>query len=111
MIAVLRLYAAMAPVLAVLGGTVACAIQAVGEPGEGLVAGKKIEAVLKQHTDRLMSVNGVVGTAIGECEGKPCIKVFVAKKSPELVKKIPPTLEGFPVAIEETGEIRRLDTR
>ncbi len=72
------------------------------------MAGKTIEAVLKQHTDRLMSLPGVVGTAIGVCEGTPCIKVLVVKKTPELVNEIPQTLEGYPVVIEETGEIRAL---
>lgn len=74
------------------------------------MAGKAIEAVLKEHTDRLMSLRGVVGTAIGACDGKPCIKVLVVKKSPELVNKVPPALEGFQVVIEETGEIRALDS-
>ncbi len=72
------------------------------------MVGKTIEAVLKQHTDRLLSLPGVVGTAIGECEGKPCIKVLVVKATPELVKSIPSALEGFPVIIEESGEIRAL---
>ncbi len=72
------------------------------------MTGKTIEAVLKQHTDRLLSFPGVVGTAIGECEGKPCIKVLVVQATPELVKRIPSALEGFPVVIEESGEIRAL---
>lgn len=111
MVAAVRILVALVALVGALVGTLACAMQAVSEPGEGLVAGKKIEAVLKQHTDRLMSVNGVVGTAIGECEGKPCIRVLVVKKTPALLSKIPSSLEGFPVVIDETGEIRRLDTR
>ena len=75
------------------------------------MAGKTIKAVLREHTDRLMSLPGVVGTAIGECEGKPCIKVLVVKETPELVNEIPRTLEGYPVIIEETGEIRALQPR
>ncbi len=70
---------------------------------------KTIEAVLKEHTGRLMSLPGVVGTAQGLCEGKPCIKVYVEKKTPDLVKQIPSTLEGYEVIIQETGEIRALD--
>ena len=64
-----------------------------------------IEAVLKEHTDEWMSIPGVVGTGIGACEGKPCIRIFVVKKTPELLKKIPSNLEGFVVDVEETGEI------
>ncbi len=70
---------------------------------------KKIETVLKEHTDSLMALPGVVGTAIGECAGKPCIKVYVEKKTPELLKQIPSTIDGYTVAVQETGEIRALD--
>ncbi len=56
-----------------------------------------------------MSIPGVVGTGQGLCGGSPCIKVFVVRKTPELEKKIPPSIEGCPVEIVETGEIRPLD--
>lgn len=71
---------------------------------------RTIEEVLKEHTDSLMSLPGVVGTGQGLCEGKPCIKVFVAKKTPELLSQIPSSLEGYTVAVQETGEIRALDS-
>jgi len=70
--------------------------------------GKTIQEVQKEHTNELMAVPGVVGTAIGACDEKPCIKVYVVKKTPELDRKIPDTLEGYPVMTEETGEFRRL---
>ncbi len=41
--------------------------------------------------------------------GRPCIKVYVARKTPELLRWIPATVAGHPVAVEETGEIRALD--
>lgn len=69
---------------------------------------KAIEEVLKQRARELMSIPGVVGAGQGLCEGKPCIKVFVIKKTPELEQKIPETLEGYPVVIEETGEVKAL---
>ena len=72
------------------------------------MAEKAIQEVLKKHTAELMSLPGVVGTAQGLCDGKPCIKVFIIEKTPELNRKIPETLEGYPVMIEETGEIRAL---
>ena len=46
---------------------------------------KSIESVLREHTPALMSLPGVVGTAQGECAGQPCIRVFVAKKTLELL--------------------------
>lgn len=113
MVAPVRLFVAIVALVAVVGGAGTCAKQVVDddEQRRALMAGKTIEVVLKEHTDRLMSLPGVVGTAIGACDGNPCIKVLVVKKSPELVKKIPPTLEGYPVVIEETGEIRALHPR
>ena len=70
---------------------------------------KTIQTVLKEHTDSLMALPGVVGTGLGECSGKPCIKVFVAKKTPNLLKQIPSTIDGYTVAVQETGEFRALD--
>lgn len=67
---------------------------------------KTIDAVLREHTDSLMSLPGVVGTAEGRCDGKPCIKVFVAKTTPELLSQIPSSLEGYTVVVQETGEFR-----
>jgi hypothetical protein len=69
---------------------------------------KPIEEVLKEHTNKLMSLPGVVGTAQSLCEGQPCIKVFVSKKTEKLEQKIPKTLEGYPVVIQETGKFKAL---
>lgn len=70
---------------------------------------KSLEEVLQEHTGSLMALSGVVGTAQGLCDGKPCIRVFVAKKSDELMGQIPPEIEGYPVDVQETGEFRKLD--
>ena len=72
---------------------------------------KTIEEALIRHTDELMQVKGVVGTAQGLCDNKPCIKVFVIKRTKDLEEKLPRSLDGFPVEIEETGEIRALPER
>lgn len=69
---------------------------------------KTIEEVLKAHTKELMSFPEVVGTAQGICNGKPCIKVYVTQKNPDLETKIPDFIEGYQVIIEETGEFRAL---
>ncbi|MHC4176124.1 MAG: hypothetical protein ACYSWU_01375 [Planctomycetota bacterium] len=72
------------------------------------MSAKTIQEVLEEHTDRWMAISGVVGTAIGECDGRPCIKVFVAEKTEQLRVKIPSSLEGHSVVVEETGEFRAL---
>ena len=95
--------------LILIAGTMACANHEVASPqGENAMAAKTIEEVLKEHTPELMSLPGVVGTAQGLCNDQPCIKVFVIEKTPELDQEIPDVLEGYPVIIEETGEIRAL---
>jgi len=73
------------------------------------MAMRDINDVMKSHTEELMSIPGVVGVYIGALEdGSPCIKVMVIEKTPELERIIPNVLEGYPVLIIETGEIRPL---
>jgi hypothetical protein len=96
---------ALAGVGWLFAGLVACS-----QPGnETVMQQKTIQTVLKENTDKLMALPGVVGTALGECSGKPCIKVFVVKKTPELLKQIPATLDGYTVAVQETGDFRARD--
>ena len=64
---------------------------------------KTIEQVLQENTDRLMALDGVVGTAQGQCSGKPCIYVFVAQSTPALTNQIPSEIDGYQVQIQESG--------
>lgn len=92
------------------GGFGECTKQKAKEQAqENKMTDKTIEQVLKEHTDHLMSISGVVGTGIGESQGKSCIMVFVIEDNPELRKKIPTQLDGFNIVIQETGEIRALE--
>ena len=70
------------------------------------VNSKTIEQVLAAHTDSLMALPGVVGTAIGLCDGALCIRVFLADSGAAARAKIPARLEGYPVRVEVTGPIR-----
>lgn len=67
-----------------------------------------IEQVKTQYEAWLMAIDGVVGAGIGECEGKPCIEVYLENDSPDLKKQIPQQLNGFKVVIEVTGAIEVL---
>lgn len=67
---------------------------------------KKLAEILNEQTQALMSLPGVVGTALGSCDGEPCIKVYVVQRTPALDRSIFDRLSGYPVQIEETGEIR-----
>jgi hypothetical protein len=66
-------------------------------------AERKIQSVLDDHLDTLMSVPGVVGTALGRSSEQLYIRVLVDKTTPQLLERIPSSLEGFAVAVEETG--------
>ena len=80
-----------------------------GESGRSRMPQQTIAQVLNEQTDRLMSVEGVIGVAQGHCDGHPCIKVFVKKKTAAVRRKLPVTVGGYPVSIEETDEFRALD--
>lgn len=67
---------------------------------------KLIEKVLEEHTPYLMTIPGVVGTAIGEYNGELCIKVLVNTLSEEIETKIPQSIKGYNVVIEEVGDIK-----
>ncbi len=73
-----------------------------------IVADKSIDAVLEQHSPRLLSLPGVVGVGRGECDGRPCIKVMVVENTEELAALIGVSVEGFTIEIIESGEIRAL---
>ena len=71
---------------------------------------RDINDVLRAHDKELLAIPGVVGVYVAALEdGKtPCLKVMLAQKSAETERAIPKTLEGYPVVVEVTGEIRPL---
>lgn len=94
-------------------GVAACA--GGGDAGEdrasaGEAVSPTIEEVQEAHTAEWMEIPGVVGTGVGLCDGEPCIKVFVARRTDEIEKKVPDEVEGHRVRIEVTGEFRAQDT-
>jgi hypothetical protein len=84
--------------LGILAGIVA------GCAGRGKMA-RPIEDVLAAHVDSLMAVPGVVGTAIGRCDGALCIRVFLSGTTDAARERIPARLEGYVVRVEVTGPI------
>ena len=76
---------------------------------ENPITMKTIEQVQEEHTPALMRLTGVVGTFIGvTADDRPCIKVMVVRRTRELEGRIPAQLEGYPVEIFESGEVRPL---
>lgn len=68
------------------------------------MAKESIEQALAEVTD-WMEVKGVEGIGQGRIDDKDCILVFVSMKTPEIRKAIPPEYAGYPVRIEEVGNI------
>ena len=95
-------------IIVLVSSLVSCPNETVNERGGNGMSATTIKEVLRKYTDDLMSIQGVVGIGEGLCKDKPCIKIFVIRKTSELEEKIPKELEGHPVKVEETGEIRPL---
>ena len=72
--------------------------------------GRDINAVLAAHDRQLLALPAVVGVYVGVlADGKtPCLKVMLARPTPETERKIPRKIEGYPVLTEVSGEIRPL---
>ena len=72
---------------------------------------RDINAVLRDHDKELLAIPGVVGVYVGLLPDNktPCLKVMVVKETEDLKRRIPKTLEGYPVLIEESGVIRPLN--
>ena len=68
-----------------------------------------IEQVLKKYTKKYMLLPGVVGLAQGKFENKPCIKVYITRKTQELLRQVPSNLEGYLVIVEESGKFQALN--
>jgi len=71
---------------------------------------RDINAVLAAHDRQLLELADVVGVYVGVlADGKtPCLKVMLARPTPETERKLPREIEGYPVVTEISGEIRPL---
>ncbi len=71
---------------------------------------RDINAVLADHDRQLLAIPGVVGVYVGLMNDQetPCLKVMLARDDPHLRRDIPQVIEGYPVILEVTGEIKPL---
>ncbi len=67
-----------------------------------------IEEAHRLLTNRVISKPGVAGTAIGQKNGQPCIKVYVESSDRKVLDGIPSVFEGFAVVVEGSGPFHRL---
>ena len=72
--------------------------------------GRDINAVLAAHDRQLLELPDVVGVYVGVlADGKtPCLKVMLARPTPQTERNLPREIEGYPVVTEISGEIRPL---
>jgi hypothetical protein len=107
----------LCPVLTVILLSIACsaAIRSPVNPTgqQESMTRKDINAVLKDHDKELLAIPGVVGVYVGLLpdEKTPCLKVMVVNETEDLTRRIPKSIEGYPVLIEESGVIRPLKGR
>lgn len=69
---------------------------------------RPIDDVLAAHSAAWMAIPGVTGTGQGEKDGRPAIVIYVVRATPELLGRLPKTVEGYAVEVRETGVIRAL---
>jgi hypothetical protein len=67
-----------------------------------------IDDALGALTERVMALPGVVGTAQGRRRGKPCLLVFLSRRTAALARRIPGQVQGYPVEVKETRGLRAL---
>lgn len=65
-----------------------------------------IEEALRARTRDLLAIPGVIGTGQGEEGGRPVVLVLVIARTPEVEARVPRTLDGHPVVLRVTGEVR-----
>jgi hypothetical protein len=68
-----------------------------------------ISAVIQRHSAELLEIPGVVGVAEGAKEGHPIVQVLVVRRTPDVLARLPGTLEGYSVVVVESGELRSQD--
>jgi hypothetical protein len=77
------------------------------------LAQQTISDAKAHHEGELLALPNVTGVGIGERAGKPVIKVYVSRKVPESMlspdDRVPASLEGFEVDVEEIGFVEALN--
>jgi hypothetical protein len=68
--------------------------------------GPTIEEVIANNSDALLELPGVAGVALGEEGARTCIVVMLAVDSEKVRNSIPRSIDGYPVSVRITGELR-----
>ena len=72
------------------------------------MAPPRARAIETKGTASAVDAGAVLFSRQTRYAGRPCIEIYVARKTPELLAQIPATIPGHPVVIEETGAFKAL---
>ena len=67
-----------------------------------------IKEAKQRHESQLMQLPGVVGVGLGKHEERDVIVILVSELNRKLERRLPTSIEGFEVRIQESGPIRAL---
>lgn len=67
--------------------------------------GRPIDEVLATHREGWLARPGVTGVGVGRCDGKPCIVLYLVRRTDELEASLPDSVEGHPVRLQVTGRV------
>ncbi|MFC2041077.1 PKD domain-containing protein [Chloroflexota bacterium] len=77
------------------------------KPTEGPPGIKRAIEAQEAHTDALLAIPGIVGTAVGlRNDAEPVVKIYTKSAK---VAGLPEELDGVPVSVQVTGRIAALD--
>jgi hypothetical protein len=65
----------------------------------------KLKAAQRELAGKVMGRPGVAGVAVGERSSKPCLVVYV--RDAAAGRKVPASVGGFPVVVEQSGGFSR----
>lgn len=88
-----------------------CACQSTEKKSEKelVIPSAEVIRVMNRYADSLMAISGVTGVSVGADEdGLPLIMILIREESAELRALLPDSLEGYPVQVNVSGEIRPL---
>lgn len=67
---------------------------------------KSLAVVIREYSDQLLAVPGVLGISKGLRNGEPCLQILVEKDTADQHNRYPHTIEYYPVVIKVTGPIQ-----
>ena len=83
-------------------GTDALPLINIGE--SAMVETDNLGKIITDKGELIMALEDVVGIGEGQCDGSPCIRVFLARENAASIAKIKELLAGIPFAADVSGE-------